>query len=59
MGVDASKGNREGKESMGNPGQGGPSEKGKAPLWLATGKEGFINMNGNGDGRIVELGPSG
>ena len=44
---------------MGNPGQGDPGNKGKAPLWMATGKWGFINMNGYGDGRIIELGPIG
>ena len=67
-GVDANKGIGEGKQSAGNPGQGDPSAKGKAPLWMATGKAplwmatgkgGFKNMNEHGDGRIVELGPSG
>ena len=58
-GVDANKGIGEGKQSAGNPGQGDPSAKGKALLWMATGKGGFKNMNEHGDGRIVELGPSG
>ena len=55
--ISANKGKGEGREAVGNPGQGGPSEKGKAQMWMATGKGRFINMNGQGDGRIVELGP--
>ena len=58
-GADANKGQKEGQEAVGNPGQGDISNKGKAPLWMAIGKGGFINMNGQGDGRIVELGPDG
>ena len=57
--VSAGKSKGVGRENVGNPGQEGPSDKGKAPLWMATGKGGFINMNGQGDGRIVELGPDG
>ena len=56
-GNDANKGKGEGQGSVGNPGEGGPSDEGKAPLWMAMGKGGFVNMNGHGDGRIVELGP--
>ena len=55
-GVDANKGKGEGQGSVGNTGQGDPNNKGKAPLWMATGKGGFINMNEHGDGRIIELG---
>ena len=55
----AGKGKGEGRENVWNPGQEGPSDKGQAPLWMATGKSGFINMNGQGDGRIVELVPDG
>ena len=58
-GVDANTAKGEGREIVGNPGQRDPSNKGKAPLWMATGKGGFIHMNGYGDGRIVKLGPSG
>ena len=58
-GVDANNDKGEGRGSVGNPGEGGPSKMGNAPLWMATGKGGFINMNGHGDGRIVELGPDG
>ena len=58
-GDDTNKGKGEGQESVGNPGEGGPSDQGKAPLWMAMGKGGFINMNGHGDGRIVELGLDG
>ena len=57
--VGANKGKGVGRETIGNPGQEGPNDKGKAPLWMATGKGGFIDMNGHGDGRIVELGPDG
>ena len=57
--VGASKGKEEGRKTVGNPSQEGPSAKGKAPLWMATGKGGFINMNGHDDGRIVEVGPDG
>ena len=57
--VDANKGKEEGRGSGGNPGQGDPSNKGKALLWVAIGKGWFINMNGQGDGRIVKLGPDG
>ena len=49
-------GNQKGIENLD---QGGPNNKGKALLWMATGKGGFINMNRHDDGRIVELGPSG
>ena len=52
-GGDTNKGKREGKDGTGNPGQGDPSDKGKALLCMATGKGGFINMNGYVDGRIV------
>ena len=58
-GVGVNKGKGQGRESVGNPGQGDPSDKGKAPIWIAIGKGGFINMNRHGDGRIVHLGPSG
>ena len=58
-GVDANKSKGEGRESVGNPGEGGPSDKGQAPLWMATGKGGFINLNGQGDGRVVDLGRDG
>ena len=57
--VEAGKGKGESREHAGNPGQGDPSNKGKAPLWMATGKGGCIDMSGRGEGRIVELGPSG
>ena len=58
-GVDANKGTGEDQKSEEGPGQVGPSTKRKAPIWMATGIGGFINMNGHGDGRIVELGPTG
>ena len=58
-GADARRGTGDGPGNAGTPGQGGPSGEGKAPLWMATGKGDFINMNGHGDGRIVELGPDG
>ena len=57
--VDASKGKEGGQEGVGIHGQGDHSTKGKAPLWMATGKGGFVDMSGHGDGRIVELGPDG
>ena len=58
-GVDASKGKGGGQESLGIPGQGDRSTKGKAPLWMVTGKGGFDDMSRHGDRRIVELGPDG
>ena len=58
-GEDANKGKGEWQGAIGNPGQGGPSNTRTAPLWMATRKGGFININGDGDGRIVELGPDG
>ena len=57
-GVGASKRRGESQKGVENRNQGGPNDGGKAPLWMVTGKGGFINMNGHGDGRIVELGPS-
>ena len=57
--VGASKSAGVGQKGVENQDQGGPSGEGKAPLWMAMGKGGFINMNGQGDGRIVELGPDG
>ena len=57
--VGASKNTGEGQKGAENRDQGGPSGEGKAPLWMATGRGEFINMSGQGDGRIVELGPDG
>ena len=56
-GVDANKGTGEGQKGVWNPGQGDQGNKEKALIWMAIGKGGFINMNGHGDGRFVELGP--
>ena len=58
-GIDMDKGRGVRQGSVGNPGQGDSSNVGKAPLWMGTGKGGFVNINGHGDGRIVELGPDG
>ena len=58
-GVSANKSAGESQKGVENRSQGGPSNEGKAPLWMGTGKGGFINMYGHGDRRIVELGPSG
>ena len=58
-GIDANKGEEVWQGYVGNLGQGDSSNVGKALLWMATGKGGFVNMNGRGDARIVELGPDG
>ena len=52
-----SKGVGEGQKGVEYLAQGDPSTGKKAPIWMATGRGGFINMNGHRDRRIVKLGP--